>query len=406
MVTLEGDALRKHLQTEAVKIQAAAKTDPSYLAHLEVDAGKFDELCRKYLDRIKTKDGIYKVRDAFADLMDAIRYKNELIMEYNSCQARRLQLQTDQDNVRDGVLHLTDSTSGLPDDTELQLAGAFLVQAESDLKKRAFGALYEAARNFNCVALGPTSVFRCLERLQSFSGLNGTVLKAGVETYLQAEDVGTFEASRSSSRSKRSTIEVRLTREDIPEWFREVRGKPPQGGHPATVSRRLTVTLSASDPPEDFDKSYWDIRLEGLEVYLPGAVQRSYTLGGKGHHGTTRHRSDPNTGIIAMGIYTPGLMSYKDKSEKAVVHDFQLPPVTTTFAYSYDAESEGQEPFSIVTSSDDLDMHMKFQLDEREVALPMQSPFATWVIQPHDNVDLTGCDEVQMLFDVTFQTVI
>jgi hypothetical protein len=173
-----------------------------------------------------------------------------------------VQLQADLDAAKMVNDKLKDQV-GEMSDAELQLAGAFLTKAESEIGRSTFEVVYYAARNFNYIALGPTSVFRSLEPLQSFSGINATTLDTAVRTYLVAKDIGTFEKERSPFEGKGTKITVTLTQKDVPEWFRTFKRK--EWEKDKEVERevhQLTYLLSADDPDTVFDRSWWDIRLK------------------------------------------------------------------------------------------------------------------------------------------------
>jgi hypothetical protein len=104
-----------------------------------------------------------------------------------------------------------------------------------------------------------------------------------------------------------------------------------------------------------------------------------------------------------MRLHSPGVMTYKGSEAKTTLHEFQLPPMFTSFSYIYKPDSRGQAPFDSTSTLLER-VHMKFNLDDGSFAMPMQSPFATWIIEPHEHVDLAGCKSVEMHFNITYQT--
>lgn len=387
------DTLRDDLGKAMANTKEAQTKDKKYMARLQVSAQKFDQMCDSYLGQLRPKEKVEDVRKAFNELMDSIQYKNDLITEYNNCQARRLQLRNDLEATRIIVAKQKD-TAGEMTNTDLQLLGAFLSKAESDIGRSTFEMVYHAARNFNCVALGPTSVFQCLNPLQSFAGVNSTVLDTAVKTYLIGQDINNFEREIKSFEGKAETITVRLNESVVPEMFRKCTRKVTE--HSREVDKefdQLTVKLAADDTTLDFKDSWWDVRLKSLDVFLLGATQKAPVKPDK----TKTYNN------IGMKIRTPGMMSYKGRKADSLPQDFQLPAVYSSYSYTYDVTTPGEKPFA--RTSDQVDsVHMEVFLGDRKVALPMQSPFATWIIEPYDDVDLTDCTSVEMVFKITHQT--
>ena len=283
---------------------------------------------------------------------------------------------------------LTKATGDV-DSTDLQLAGAFLSKAQSDIGKSTFQLVYEAARNFNCVALGPTTVFQSLDLLQSFAGVNSTTLTAAVDTYLIGKDIDSFQKSGIKFQETGEEVHLTLNKTDVPEWFRKV-SAPDSHGKQNDVYR-LTYTPDPDRTDLGFNKHWWDIRLESLQVYLHGAVQKKQS--------TTHDTSGQSVGMI---LSSNGLMSYRDRYGSGV-HNFPLPEYVTSFAYDPTPTTAGKSSYKTLTNPMDPS-YMRFKFADNSYAVPMQSPFTSWTVEPYDDVDITNCNEVEFVFKVSYRT--
>ena len=390
--TSEGDALHLNLATALADTSKAQAQDTKYLARLQVSATKFDSMYDAYLNQLpqgKT-DGVKK---AFEGMMDAIQHKNGLITLYNNCQAKRLQLTNDM-AATDIMINRQKDTAGNMSNMDLQLAGAFLSKAHFDIGKSTFETVYCVARNFNCVALRSTTVFRCLNPLQSFTGINSTILETAVNTYLLGNDIAKYQKENIPFEDKHKIITVTVDENLCPGMFRQVKKTAfdKNGKKKETTVPQMTFRLAADDDTLGFNKKWWNIRLTGYETLLPGATQKR----------PANADAKKTYNEIQFDVRTPGLMSYKPSEEAVTVQEFQLPPVYSPCSYTYQPGKAGKEPFT-TTATPTKPVHMEFKLREKDVAMPMQSPFATWIIEPYDDVDLTKCTSVEMKFSVAYR---
>jgi hypothetical protein len=249
------------------------------------------------------------------------------------------------------------------------------------MARKAFEFVYEVARNYNCIALGPTTLFKCLRNLQSFTLLTPDVLQSALKTYLIGSDIHSFKPllySLSSTTENTHPLTVRLTKDKDSEYLDQLKDEQRRG-----FTFFFTPALADALFPDS--KNWWDVRLVSLEVYLIGAVA--------------------TTDAVRLEIGTPGVMSYRSKSRE--IHQFKLPPQHTTFGYGYKQPKE-LETFKPVTDNFS-GRQFKFTLAEREerteYKLPMESPFAAWTLKAHDSVNVGDVDEVVFKFTVCYRTL-
>ncbi|KAJ6028834.1 hypothetical protein N7540_004410 [Penicillium herquei] len=372
------DEIRDEIKTIFNDNKEQQKEGEQARSTIRLASDKFNSMCDNYLLKIKaTKD----VKQAFKSLLETIESRSNLLEEYNSLFLKIANTKLGIDGYKN-TLSLLNQQKGKYNDEELQLLDKLLVRANADMGKFALSALYNLSRAVNCAFLGPSSLFNAFTGLQSFSELKADALRTAFKTYFQGEDISNMDTLWKTYHSVSTT-------EEHPHIV--VLNNENNGSVVDNFKKHNTCAFSfkLSDSSQlGFGSSWWDIRLRGFKVFLPGAKV------------TQPSEEQP---IIGLNIEISEASYYLDQD--GVEHCFLLPPLDLPFAYTYKKDPNALDGFEATTEPVKGDSFV-FALEEgHQRDIPLMSPFTTFQISLDgpDRIDTTNVREISLHMDINYR---
>ena len=382
------EQLRSNFQ--AVKQEQAQKQTQKSLASFRIASEKFDSMCDHYLGEIEASDD---VRMGFRNVVQKLQQYGDLLDEYNQAFLLLANLELDIATY-DETFRVVEANSGPTGQEELLFVNALLLQAKSDMGAIALKNLYQASRAVNCLSLQATSVFEPLVKLQSFSALTGVLLKDCFTVYLKDKDIENmkryFEGYPRNSFDESAPVTVIIDDTRYPSIMSEIRSSKKR------CTFKFYDRIAFAFGPKAFQPTQWDVRLQKVEVYLPGVVDKS---GG--------------TPSVHVGLVRSGKSYFFNQDGKP--QEFILPERKSDFYYTYTPKSteskdddkvlDGTQGLKATSEAVATDTAM-LRLDKTQLlGFPMESPFTTWSISLLDeNTDSSSCQKIEFRFHVHWRS--
>ncbi|KAI8575152.1 hypothetical protein K450DRAFT_216118 [Umbelopsis ramanniana AG] len=371
-----------------------------YLTQVKAQASKFESLCEQYYQI----EGVAEGKAAFKQFIEAVQVKNDLLDDYNSNFLKIVSLQVEADKAKEVAtrLQVVGSLDELQTD-ELQVAYAFLEQALSDMKKLMIYKLYNMVRMYNAITLRHSEMVAPLASLQSFHGINATMISTIFNTSFKEQDLPWLRTAFNKHQSAKTRVYLDLTEKDFSPMFQQLREK---GHFTYTLEHEAACSLTLG--PRRFMKEWFDVRYASVGVYFIGAVKLDHPV------------SDPvaviNTTVMSLG-------ASKVLDAKGVCHKFYFPSSSVPFSYSYNNQASKDQlgiadlkPHSSVVVNDTF----RFELEEdHKHDVYVQTPLTTWHVDLDEvyskeelekdpklktMVDLTNCHTIQLWFDIVYRS--
>ena len=224
-------------------------------------------MCDNYFAHLKKSTKPAKYR--FDILLETVDRKNKVLMDYNNDMIAIVNAQiliNEQDTLAN---FLKSESNGITED-ETQLADAFFALAYKEAGQLALKQLLSRVRGFNCVAMRRSRAFDVLAGLDSFSGLDATILTTTATTAL-ASDFSEPKTSYGEDQATSQKVILHLTSATHRAFLRNL-----------CVEGTATwdITWRVFEPYLG-NKTTWDTSLNKIQVFLLGATKRSWRLEGK-----------------------------------------------------------------------------------------------------------------------------
>ncbi|KAL7784665.1 hypothetical protein V8C37DRAFT_395404 [Trichoderma ceciliae] len=387
--TLVSTALKEDIAQKTKTLSQLSAGDKEYANSIAVNRKNFEELVNTYFLDASESDvapqDVNKAREDFDAYVEAAQRFHAAVAEYNSTFSSLVQEQTAKLQADDGVakLQIANLSKELP---TLDLLTTLYVTLHHNAKLSAVHTLFNAARASSCVFLRKCDMLHELFPLGSWANVSAKVLRDVTLPALcrQVADYVSGFNQHKPEQIEGKTISLTLSEHaDFVNRFR--------------ASRRVGFILddAAATGAFDFHRDWYDMRLQGLQVYFHGPKNTSAT-------------ENPDTRVIDVIVSLGGVFHVHD--EKLRRYTFQVPPTKSTLEYRY-SDDNGQEELEPKMGSLNSEALTQFSFalgKAHDVDLnfqtPVRSPYMQYVFTVGDHVDVSGVTEIEIKMDIRVRT--
>lgn len=393
---LEGDSMKHETERSNDSRISLRAQDSDFLALIAASRASFLALCEKYFTEITIPE-IRAANNEFSLLLQQAQLRNNAIVECNRMILQYEQASLDLKTLRKKNELLKTLNASLTDG-QTDLMYTYYSRAVRWQTSHALETLYNAVRAYNCASLRPSEVFNALSSLLSYENIDQNALeiafygapggKPGLVQELQA-----FVDSRLAASSKQSGRNFHVDEFHDPAKFKLFKETGKMKIFPS-FETKLQYGM---------DKSWVDIRLCHLRVYLVGA-KGLYPKDLRKPLAEREERTSIDVNISFGDTFS--VWDY-NKSTKAFTEswfEMKRPPLTFSYRYRKAGSTNFADDYTPTTEQSDYMTSFKFASRgdpaATEYMIPLGSPFCEMTISVDNSVDLTGLTRVEFSMDV------